>query len=167
MSQDQAQRALLEPADPRVVFGTLPPLAADRLSDAMEALDADATERCEDLLWEAHRLAPDALAIHFELYRLYLCRDDVAEAERVALLALAAAARVGGFTPDWKAMPADGEPSPARLFALVTLKTLAQLRMRQGAIAEAAVMLDRLEELDPLDTVGHGAVAALFGWPGD
>jgi hypothetical protein len=156
MSQDQAQRALLEPADPRVVFGTLPPLAADRLSDAMEAPDAD-----------AHRLAPDALAIHFELYRLYLCRDDVAEAERVALLALAAAARVGGFTPDWKAMPADGEPSPARLFALVTLKTLAQLRMRQGAIAEAAVMLDRLEELDPLDTVGHGAVAALFGWPGD
>jgi tetratricopeptide (TPR) repeat protein len=143
----------------------VPPLVEDRLSAAAEALSAGRTELAEDLLWEAHRLAPGALAAHFELYRFYLGLGDAAQAERIARLGLEAAARAGGFAADWRTLEPGLDEGPAFRFSLVALKALAQIRLGLGDVAEAGEMLERLEELDPLDTVGHGAVTALFGWP--
>ncbi|WP_207478529.1 tetratricopeptide repeat protein [Arenibaculum pallidiluteum] len=149
-------------------FGPVPPHVDDRLSWALEAwLDRDYA-RCEALLWDAHRLGPGVPAPLFELCRFYQRQGELAEAERVAWIGLAAAERTAGLSADWRDLSVADIGAAARpisQFALVMLKALAEIRLRRGAYAEAGAMLERLEELDPSDTVGHRAVSSLFGWP--
>ncbi|MEJ2108143.1 MAG: hypothetical protein P8X48_12595 [Acidiferrobacteraceae bacterium] len=136
-------------------FGGPAPEEIDRrLRDAAVA-DAD---RAEALLLEARDLDPACLPVYFALYKHYFYRSRLAEAEQITLTALEAAARQGGFAPDWRNLEVDTAPwsgasGPIRFF-LFSLKALAFIRLRRGAPDEAAAILAKLGEIDPLDQVG-------------
>lgn len=116
------------------------------------------TQLAETLLWQAHRLDPDALPVYFALYKFYFYKRNLENAELAARMALLSAARLGGFAADWQALQADSSDwsdyaSPAH-FYLFTMKALAFIRLRRGDADEAAIILAKLAELDPRDSVG-------------
>jgi hypothetical protein len=136
-------------------FGGPAPEEIDRR--LREAAVADAT-RAEALLLEARDLDANCLPVYFALYKHYFYRSRLVEAEKIALAALEAAARQGGFASDWRALEVDtaswsGASGPIR-FYLFSLKALAFIRLRRGAPDEAAAILAKLGEIDPLDQVG-------------
>lgn len=149
---------------PRVLFGgEAPAEVAALLEQAMQAY-ADGA-RAEDLLWQAHRRAPDALPVYFSLYKYYFYRDNLKQAELAARMALLAAARRGDFDADWQRLAADtadwsDHAAPAH-FYLFSLKALAFIRLRRGDIVEARELLAKLAELDPQDRVGASVIRSL------
>ncbi|MCW2236146.1 hypothetical protein [Azospirillum canadense] len=148
--------------DGRMAFGDVPEHIDERLQAAVKARGVP--ERCEELLWEAHRLGPRVLLVYYALYKYYFNRKRFADAERVAQIGLEAAAREGGFSGDWRTLAADSTAWTAegpQRFVLFTLKALAFINLRRDRLADARAILDKLAEIDPLDQVGYGVIAAL------
>jgi len=135
-------------AIPGIADGALPPGVADWLAQGVASYPN--TERAEFLLCTAQALAPECLPVYFALYKFYFYKRMLPQAEEVALHALEIAARQGGFSPDW-----------ARLDAHSTDKALAFIRLRLGRSEDSHALLAKLQELDPLDTVGASVIRDL------
>lgn len=146
----------------RMAFGEVPEHIDDILREAVQARDVP--DKCEALLWEAHRLGPRVLPVFYALYKFYFNRKRLKEAERVARIGLDAAAQAGGFPADWTQLTAEttdwAAPGPARFF-LFTMKALAFISLRRHETADALAILAKMAEIDPVDQVGYGTVAAL------
>jgi hypothetical protein len=153
---------VLSPSRP-LFGGETPAEVATLLARAMECY-AD-TQLAETLLWQAHRMAPDALPVYFSLYKFYFYKRNLESAELAARMALLAAARVGGFAADWQNLQADSADwadyaSPAH-FYLFTLKALAFIRLRCGDGDESLRILNKMAVLDPRDSVGAAVIRTI------
>lgn len=149
----------------RALYGGIapPPEVAALLEQAMQSY-ADG-ERAAALLEQARAQAPGALPVYFSLYKFYFYKGDLVRAENAVRMALQEAATQGGFDADWQNLtPAsadwDDHAAPAH-FYLFSLKALAFIRLRRGAHDESHQILDKLETLDPRDSVG-GSVIRTF-----
>jgi hypothetical protein len=140
-----------------------PPVIEDTLRRAANCY-AD-TESAEFLIWTALKADPECLGSYFSLYKFYFYKRMLKEAEEVALLALDVAAKQGGFSADWTRLDvgsADWRRVDApQHFYLFTLKALAFMRLRLGRPAESHALLDKLQELDPHDSVGASVIREL------
>lgn len=122
-------------------------------------------QMAETLLWQAQRLAPNALPVYFSLYKFYFYQRDLDNAELAARMALLAAAMQGGFNADWRGLQAGSaewadHAAPAH-FYLFTLKALAFIRLRRGDADESSSILAKLAELDPRDAVGASVIRSM------
>lgn len=151
----------------RVLFGPKVPLETHRRLQAAVAARADRAE-AERLFLEAQRRDPACLPAHFALYKFYFNTVQLDKAEAAARRALGEAARQAGFTPDWTQLDSRcisesvlraGE-EPAHFFRF-TMKALAFIKLRQGRTEESRAILNKLEELDPEDTVGGSVIRSL------
>lgn len=155
---------LLNPSRPRALFGgDAPPEVTALLERAMTSY-AD-KQLAETLLWQAQRMAPNALPVYFSLYKFYFYKGDLEQAELAARMALLAAAAQGGFDPDWRGLRADSadwqdHAAPSH-FYLFSLKALAFIRLRRGAADESSAILDKLAEIDPRDSVGASVIRTI------
>ena len=148
---------------PGIAEGAVPPGVADWLAQAVASYHN--TERAEFLLCTAQALAPECLPVYFSLYKFYFYKRMLPQAEEVALRALDIAAHQGGFSPDWTRLDAAsadwGRVDEPQHFYLFTLKALAFIRLRQGLGDDSRAILAKLQELDPLDTVGGSVIRDL------
>ena len=150
-----------------VSFGRgLPEPAERRLQEAV-SLRVSHPDKAEALLLEARARAGHCLPTHFALYKFYANRKDLAKAEVAAHAALDEAARQGGFTPDWRALPpalAGGAlySSEPAVFYLFSLKALAFISLRRTKLQQSAEILDALTVLDPEDRVGASVTRSLL-----
>ncbi|MHB0919068.1 MAG: hypothetical protein ACYC1G_14955 [Thiobacillus sp.] len=148
---------------PGIADGALPPGVADWLAQAVASYPN--TERAEFLLCTAQALAPECLPVYFALYKFYFYKRMLPQAEEVALHALEIAARQGGFSPDWARLDAHSTDwrrvDAPQHFYLFTLKALAFIRLRLGRSEDSHALLAKLQELDPLDTVGASVIRDL------
>ena len=123
------------------------------------------TTTAEFLLWTALKTEPECLGSYFSLYKFYFYKRMLPDAEEVALLALETAARQGGFDADWTQLDANSADwkrvDAPQHFYLFTLKALAFMRLRLGRSDESHALLAKLQELDPLDTVGASVIRNL------
>lgn len=140
-----------------------PPLIALRLQDAA-AVYAD-TATAERMLGAALAADPTCLASYFALYKFYFYKRRLEDAERIAVQALDVAAQQSGINGDWSMLShesADWSRVDApQHFYLFTLKALAFMRLRLGRGDEARVILAKLQELDPRDSVGADVIRAM------
>jgi hypothetical protein len=140
-----------------------PPEIDEKLREAAACYDD--TEKAEELLWTALKADPQCLGSYFSLYKFYFYKRMLKEAEGVALLGLGTAARLGGFSPDWNKLDAQSvdwkRVDAPQHFYLFTLKALAFMRLRLGYAEESHALLAKLQELDPLDTVGASVIRDL------
>lgn len=118
------------------------------------------------LLAEALAAAPDCLPLHYARYKFHSSHGQYALAEAAARTALTEAARQAGFDADWRALgPASADWSDVRgpaHFYLFSLKALAYLRLRRGAVQDCLALLDKLQQIDPADQVGAGVIRDLY-----
>jgi tetratricopeptide (TPR) repeat protein len=151
----------------RVLFGPKVALETHRRLQAAVAARANPDE-AERLFREAQQDDPECLPARFALYKFYFNTVQFEKAEATARAALLEAARQAGFTPDWNQLDfatvsesvlRAGE-DPAHFFCF-TMKALAFIKLRQGHTAESRAILNKLEELDPEDTVGGSVIRAL------
>ena len=146
--------------------GGLPEPAERRLQEAV-SLRISHPDKAEALLLEARERAGHCFPTHFALYKFYANRKELAKAEAAARAALIEAARQGGFTPDWRALPATfaggalyaSEPA---LFYLFSLKALAFISLRRTKLEQSGEILDALSLLDPEDRVGASVTRSLL-----
>ncbi|MGF7175423.1 hypothetical protein [Azospirillum doebereinerae] len=146
----------------RMAFGDVPEHIDELLQEAVKARDLP--EQCEAILWEAHRAAPRVLPVYYALYKFYFNRKRLADAERVARIGLDAAAREGGFPADWSQLTVettDWAAQGAPRFFLFTMKALAFIELRRHNSSKALAILSKMAEIDPVDQVGYGTIAAL------
>lgn len=155
----------MEPlASSRPLFGgETAPEVSELLARAMQCYED--TQLAETLLWQAHRLAPDALPVYFSLYKFYFYKRDMENAELSARMALLAAAKAGSFSADWIDLNPDSTDwsdyaSPAH-FYLFTMKALAFILLRRGNVDAALDILAKLAELDPRDSVGASVIRSI------
>jgi hypothetical protein len=150
-------------AIPGIAAGALPPGVADWLAQGVASYPN--TERAEFLLCTAQALAPECLPVYFALYKFYFYKRMLPQAEEVALHALEIAARQGGFSPDWARLDVHSTDwrrvDAPQHFYLFTLKALAFIRLRLGRSEDSHALLAKLQELDPLDTVGASVIRDL------
>ena len=150
-------------AIPGIAEGTLPPGVADWMTQAVASYHN--TERAEFLLCTAQALAPECLPVYFALYKFYFYKRMLPQAEEVALQALEIAARQGEFVPDWTQLDAHSADwrrvDAPQHFYLFTLKALAFILLRLGRSEDSHALLAKLQELDPLDTVGWSVILDL------
>lgn len=123
------------------------------------------TALAESLLMQARQLAPNALEVCIALYKFYFYKYRLAEAEEVALQTLTRAAELGGFDADWNLLDihaaAWSEPlGPERAY-LFTLKALAFINLRLERMDKSWAILNKLDQLDPMDQVGGSVIRAL------
>lgn len=107
------------------------------------------------LLAQARAAAPRHPAPLIALYRFYFYGHQLAQARTVGEDALAIARTALG--PNFGDVPPDEEATrhnAAVRFYLFTLKGLAYLNMRLGAMEDAQLLLAELRRLDPQDHVG-------------
>jgi hypothetical protein len=148
----------------RTLFGGAAPTAiAALLEQAMQSYAE--TENAERLLWQAHREAPDALPVYFSLYKFYFYKGNLEQAELAARMALIAAARLGQFNADWRDLRPDSADwadyeAPSH-FYLFSLKALAFIRLRRADTEGSSAILAKLEELDPVDSVGASVIRSV------
>lgn len=150
--------------DSRMAFGVVPEHVDICLQQATAAGASRNPDLCETLLWEAHRRGPRVLPVFLALYRFYFYRQQMDQAERVATIALTAAAGQGGFDADWRNLTrdsADWDAQGAPHFYLFTLKAPAFINLRANRMEQVLALLEKLQELDPHDRVGYAVVAAL------
>ncbi|ARU32774.1 hypothetical protein CAP31_00265 [Sulfuriferula sp. AH1] len=150
--------------DPLALFGgEASPVIAQLLHDAAAAYQH--TSRAEAILWSAQAINPACLPVYFALYKFYFYKFRLADAEKVALMGLETAARQGGFASDWKQLsPLSvnwGLTDRPQHFYLFTLKALAFIRLRLGQHTDSLALLDKLQELDPGDSVGSSVIRDL------
>lgn len=146
----------------RMAFGEVPEHIDALLQQAVAARDVP--DQCEAILWEAHKAGPRVLPVFYALYKFYFNRKRLNDAERVARIGLDAAAREGGFPADWSQLTvatADWAAYGAPRFFLFTMKALAFIELRRHNNAKALAILAKMAEIDPVDQVGYGTIAAL------
>ena len=123
------------------------------------------TPLAESLLMQARQLAPDALEVGIALYKFYFYKFRLAEAEATALQTLTRAAELAGFNPDWTQLEINSaswsEPLGAERAYLFTLKALVFINLRLERMEKAWAILNKLDELDPMDQVGGSVIRAL------
>lgn len=121
--------------------------------------------RAEALLWQAHELQPEQLEVYVALYKFYFYRRQLAEAERIARMALSVSARQGGFAADWSVLTSASadwsKPGGAERIYLFTLKALSFIRLRQMDLAGGRAIVEKLLTLDPRDQVGGSVIREL------
>lgn len=109
-------------------------------------------------MWSAQAIDPACLPVYFALYKFYFYKFRLDDAEKVALMGLKTAAHQGGFPAEWSHLsPLSANWSLAdgpQHFYLFTLKALALIRLRLGKREESLALLEKLQELDPSDSVG-------------
>ena len=119
------------------------------------------------MLWETQQRAPECLPVYYLLYKTHATRREFGEAERAALLGLAAAARqanlpaVAPFQVPSGLVSDFASNGPAR-FWLFTLKALAFIRLRRGDPEAARELLETIQHLDPDHSVGSDVTLALL-----
>jgi hypothetical protein len=147
-----------------VRFGGIVPPEVDLRLTMAAATYRDA-QAAEVLLLDAQALDPTCLPVYFALYKFYFYRSRLAEAERITLQALVAAARLAGFSEDWHRITPDTADWAAtdepQHFYLFSLKALAFIRLRLGRADEARAILAKLAEIDPTDMVGASVIRSL------
>ena len=140
----------------------LPPKVAGYLSAAFAAMGE--WREAESLLWRARAADPDCLHVYYILYKFYFNRNRLADAERAACLALDAAAKQAHIAADWRLLDIDScdwvQVNAPQHFYLFSLKALAFIRLRQQRAKEAGLILDKLREIDPNDSVGASVIEA-------
>lgn len=143
---------------------TVPRMVAALLREA--TLYYDNTHRAEAVLWSAQAIAPDYLPVYFYLYKLYFYRGRLDSAEGAARKGLVAAARLGNFDPDWRALGAHSADwnhhHGPQHFYLFSLKALAFIRLRRNDPVDCRALLEKLAEIDPRDSVGAGVIRDLL-----
>lgn len=148
----------------RLLFGGPAPAEIGQLLNEAMAAYRD-TARAERLLWQAQALDPGCLPVYFSLYKFYFYQKRLADDERTAVMGLSAAARLGNFPEDWRALtPACADwsaPRSPQRFYLFSLKALAFIRLRRKQTADSAAILEKLRTLDPHDQVGGSVIATL------
>ncbi|MHB1677776.1 MAG: hypothetical protein ACYCSS_09605 [Sulfuriferula sp.] len=151
--------------DPALFGGEASPVIAKLLQEAAAAYQQ--TSRAETILWSAQAINPACLPVYFALYKFYFYKFRLADAEKVALMGLETAAQQAGFAADWSqlaALSANWKLAEGpQHFYLFTLKALAFIRLRLGKRAESLALLDKLQELDPSDSVGSSVIRDLAG----
>lgn len=109
-------------------------------------------------MWSAQAIDPACLPVYFALYKFYFYKFRLDDAEKVALMGLKTAASQSGFPAEWSHLsPLSANWSLAdgpQHFYLFTLKALALIRLRLGKREESLALLEKLQELDPSDSVG-------------
>lgn len=138
----------------------------NRLLQMAVALRSRNRAQAGQLLWEARAADPACLPVYFALYKFYANAKRLADAERAVCLALAEAARQGGFPVSRRRLAeASGHyrlyDVGSGHFYLFSLKALAFLTLRQGRTDEASSILDDLQRLDPEDRVGGSVIRTL------
>lgn len=145
-------------------FGGPTPAAVDRRLEDAAASYADGA-LAETLLLEAHAFDPSCLPVYFALYKFYFYKSRLADAERIALAALDAAASQARIPADWRQLTAQSadwtDTRGPQHFYLFSLKALAFIRLRRGRVDAARVLLAKLADLDPRDTVGGSVIGSL------
>ncbi len=142
-------------------FGDLPQEIDALLQQGVAAYRRDHAQ-ADRLFRQALATAPQQLPTYFCLYKIHTYQGHLDEAEAVAELGLAEAARQAGWPRDWRHWtPHDPLPDGAGRFALYTLKALAFIHLRKTDSEGAAEMLTALRRLDPAGAVGWPVVAAL------
>ncbi|WP_316227251.1 hypothetical protein [Bradyrhizobium sp. SZCCHNR1047] len=142
-------------------FGDLPQEIDALLQRGVAAYRRDHAQ-ADRLFRQALATAPQQLPTYFCLYKIHTYQGHLDEAEAVAELGLAEAARQAGWPRDWRHWtPHDPLPDGAGRFALYTLKALAFIHLRKTDSEGAAEMLTALRRLDPAGAVGWPVVAAL------
>ncbi len=159
--------SVLEFQEERVLFGPeVAPVTHRRLQAAVAARgDRPLAER---LFLEILNDDPTCLPARFALYKFYFNGVEFDKAANAALSALAEAARQSALDSDWTRLDRQailesagrGDGRPAHFYCF-TLKALAFIRLRQGRTAEARLILTKLAELDPEDTVGGSVIRSL------
>jgi len=158
---------MLKPAsaiEERVVFGRDIPAEINACLQQAVAC-ADDFERARALFYRARDMAPDQLEVYIALYKFCFYRGHFAEAEQVALDALAQSAARGHFSADWQLLDAATTDwsiaeGAARVY-LYSLKALAFIRLRIGDHPSSREILCKLEQLDPHDLVGGSVISTL------
>ena len=150
--------------DPISVFGgEAKPVIIRLLQEAAAVYQQ--TNRAEKILWSAQAIDPSCLPVYFALYKFYFYKFRLADAEKAALAGLKSAAQQGGFAAEWSCLSVTtakwSSPEGAQHFYLFTLKALAFIRLRLGKREESLAILDKLEELDPQDSVGSSVIRDL------
>lgn len=145
-----------------VTTDDLPPRVAGYLS-AAAAVTSDWRE-AESLLWRAQAADTDCLHVYYTLYKLYFRHQRYSDAERAAGSALDAAARQAHIPSDWRLLSITScdwsKVAAPQHFYLFSLKALAFIRLRQLRAEDAALILAKLREIDPHDSVGASVVEA-------
>jgi tetratricopeptide (TPR) repeat protein len=150
--------------DPIALFGgEASPVITQLLQDAAAVYQQ--TNRAEAILWSAQAIDPACLPVYFALYKFYFYKFRLEDAEKVALMGLKAAAKLGGFPSDWWRLSVYDanwdSAADAQHFYLFSLKALAFIRLRLGKREESLALLDKLKELDPKDSVGSSVIRDL------
>lgn len=122
----------------------------------------DDWQRTEALLLNARRLMPERLEIAVALYKMYAYSDRHKEALQLVDEVLRGAADRGGFQQEWQQLGLGsaawhGAKGNERLY-LYSMKARGFVLLRMGEVEQAANVLHKLAELDPLDQVGGSVV---------
>lgn len=142
-----------------VAIDDLPPRIIGYLNAAASAHD---WREAESLLWRAQATDHDCLQVYYTLYKFYFNHKRLGDAERATCLALDAAARLANIAADWRLQQKDSCDwsivSSPQHFYLFSMKALAFIRLRQLRDTDAALILTKLREIDPDDSVGASVI---------
>lgn len=145
--------------------GDVPPPIRAMIDDARKA-----PRQSTAILWAAQGHSPECLPLYYLLYKAHASRGELTQAEVAARAGLDAASRQTGL-PSCAALltnphtlPSDRDfSSPnAERFWLFTLKALAFVRIRQGGLDDARILLETVARLDPSHTVGSDVTLRLL-----
>lgn len=149
----------------QILFGrNIPPEIDILLQQAVYASSFD-DSLAEKKLWEAQQLNPSQLEVYIAIYKFYFYRGRLKEAMQTVRQALDAAAKVGGFNPDWRKLRQDSTDwsapeSPQRVY-LYSLKALGFILLRLGSVDESYQILEKLYQIDPYDQTGASVIREL------
>lgn len=122
-------------------------------------------QRAECLLQSVMAQLPHRLETQVALFKMYAYDGQHDKAMGLILKVLEQAAERVGFDPDWRKLtalsaPWKGATGDIRCY-LYSMKALGFVCLRQGNIAEAEAVLDKLRELDRDDEIGSSVVYQL------
>lgn len=156
---------IMETTDASSLFGGNASLIITQLLQEAAAAYQQ-TNRAEAMLWSAQAINPACLPVYFALYKFYFYKFRLDEAEKAALMGMEMAARQGDFSSDWSQLSSFSADwsviNEPQHFYLFTLKALAFIRLRLGRRTESLDLLNKLQELDPHDSVGSSVVRDLL-----
>lgn len=118
----------------------------------------------EHIFRQALEAAPDCLPVYYCLYKVLAYSGQLESARAIAYAGLARAAGRAGLSEDWRDWRlASFQPdmSAEARFALYTLKALAFIALKAGALGRAEAILGHLRVIDPADSVGWRVTEAL------
>ena len=110
----------------------------------------------------ALKARPNRLETLIALYQFHCDRGNLDDAEDAVFQTLVKAAQQGRFDHDWNQLDRystdwNTAHGPGRIY-LLSLKTLAFIRLRQEMLFDARKILDSLARIDPDDRVGASVV---------